>query len=278
MRHAFGIVLNMLGTTFQTIWDATTSFKLCQGLAARAGIFAAQLAKAGWTGPEDALLSKFGYYQMFTEGCERPEFLNDKLGKAYYADSTIKPYPCCRITHAAIDCALELMKKYGITAEDIKEVNLELAQGSIDHKCGEPFTIGDFPHGNAVFSYHYVIATAFLYGCVKPEHFTESAIRDSRIMEFVPKIKLTQADDVRFEAARVKVTLHDGRKLTEFQEHARGDSVHNPMSKEDIIAKYWTNVEFTKKISAQKASKLLETLLNLDKLDSVRKLIPLLTA
>jgi 2-methylcitrate dehydratase PrpD len=277
MRHAFGIVLNMMGTTFQTIWDATTAFKLCQGLAARAGIFAAQLARAGWTGPEDALFSKFGYYQMFTEGCERPEYLTDKMGSTYYADSTIKPYPCCRITHAAIDCALELIKRYGIKSDDIKEVELELAQGGIDHKCGEPFTIGDFPHANAAFSYQYTVATAFLHGCVRPEHFTEKAIRDSRISGFIPRIKFTLADDVRFEGARVNVTLNDGRKLTESREYAKGDPLHNPMSPDEIIAKYWTNVEFSNKISKQKASELLETLLNLDKLDSVSRIIKLIT-
>ena len=277
VRHAFGIVLNMLGTTFQTIWDATTSFKLCQGLAARAGIFSAQLAKAGWTGPEDALLSQFGYYKMFTEGCQRPEFLTGKLGEAYYADSTIKPYPCCRIPHAAIDGALELINKYSIKTEDIREVNLELAQGGIDHKCGDPFTIGDFPHGNAAFSYEYVIATAFLHGCVKPEHFTEKAIRDSRISDFIPKIKLTAADDVRFEAARVNVILNDGKILTKSQEYAKGDPQHNPMSQDDIISKFWTNVEFPGKISKQKASNLLDTLLNLDKLDSVGTIVRLIT-
>jgi 2-methylcitrate dehydratase PrpD len=97
-------------------------------------------------------------------------------------------------------------------------------------------------------------------------------------MDFVSKIKLTQADDVRFEAARVNVTLNDGRKLTESQDYARGDPVHNPMSQDDIIAKYWTNIEFSNKISKQKASKLLETLQNLDNLDGVRKLIPLMVA
>lgn len=278
MRHAFGIVLNMLGTTFQTIWDATTSFKLPQGLAARAGVFAAQLARAGWTGPEDALFSKFGYYNMFTEGCQRPEYLTDKLGKIYYADSTIKPYPCCRIPHAAIDCALALMKNHGFQANDIKEVVLDLAPGGIEHKCGEPFVIGDFPHVNAAFSYQYVVAAAFLHGCLKPEHFTEKAIRDTRIAEFIPRIKLNSVDDVAFERARVNVTLNDGRKLTETVTKVKGNPLDNPMSLDEIIAKFWANVEFTGIISQQKASKLLETLLNLDKLDSVSKLIPLLTA
>jgi 2-methylcitrate dehydratase PrpD len=278
MRHAFGIVLNMLGTTFQLIWDGTTSFKLPQGLAARAGIFAAQLAKAGWTGPEDALFSKFGYYNMFTEGCQRPEYLSDKLGEAYYADGTIKPYPCCRITHAAIEGALELVRKHGFLADDIKEVVLDLAPGGIDHKCGQPFVTGEFPHGNAIFSYQYTVAAAFLNRCLKPEHFTESAIRDPRIAEFIPRIKFNAMDDVDFEKAYVNVTLNDGRKLTENVTKVKGNPQDNPMSPDEIITKFWTNVEFTGKISQQKASKLLETLQNLDKLDSARTLIPLLTS
>jgi len=277
MRHAFGIVLNQVGSTFQIIWDATTAFKLPQGLSARAGVFSAQLAKAGWTGPEDALFSKFGYYQMFTEGCQKPEALTINLGKAYYADGTFKPYPCCRIPHAALDCALSLMKKHDIRAEDIEEVILDLDQGGIDHKCGEPFTIGDFPHGNAAFSYEYVMATALMFGAVKPEHMTEKAIRNPEVMEFIRKIKFNAATDVKFEAARLKLKLKDGREFVESQETARG-APKNPLSKDDILAKFWTNVEFCGKIERDKAITFLTAVENLEELDSVRKLVPLLVA
>jgi 2-methylcitrate dehydratase PrpD len=278
MRNALGIVLNQLGSTFQIIWDGTTAFKLPQGLSARAGVFSAQLARAGWTGPEDALLSKFGYYKMFTEGCQKPEVLTRDLGKVYYADGTIKPYPCCRIPHAAIDCALALIRKHGIKAEDVRAVNLDLAQGGIDHICGHPFKIGPFPHGNAAFSYEYVVSTALLHGSVKPEHFTEKAIRDPRIKEFIGKIKLTAVTDVKFEATRMTITLKDGRRLTESCEFAKGDPQHNPVSKEDILAKFWTNVEFSGKMSKKQATELLRILEKLEELDSVRKLIPLLVA
>jgi 2-methylcitrate dehydratase PrpD len=278
LRNAFGISLNLLGTTFQSFWDGTTAFKLPQGLAARAGIFAAQLAGAGWTGPEDALMSRFGYYKMFTEGCKKPQALTDDLGKKYHSDGTIKPYPCCRITHAAIDAALALLKKYSFKSEDIETVNLEVAPGGIDHIVGHPFKIGDFPHGNAAFSYEYTVATAFLFGSVKPEHFTEKAIRNPAITDFIKKIKLTAVNDVAFEKARMTVTLKEGRKLTETVVNVKGDPQTNPMTHEDITAKFWVNVDFTKKISKNKAEELLDKLLNLETLDSVRKLIPLLVA
>jgi 2-methylcitrate dehydratase PrpD len=276
MRHAFGIALNLLGTTFQTIWDGTTAFKLPQGLAAREGIFAAQLAKAGWTGPEDALLSKFGYYKMFTEGCQRPEALTGGLGKRYYYDGTIKPYSCCRIPHAAIQGVLTLVNKYNIRPDDVASVNLDLAQGGIDHVCGHPFKIGAFPHGNAAFSYEYAVATAFLFGGVRPEHFTETAIRNPKIADFIKKIKLTPAKDVEFEKARVTVVLKDGREMTETVVDVKGDPQTNPMTPEEIVDKFWMNVEFTQKIGRVKAEELLDKLLNLEKLDSVRKLIPLM--
>jgi len=276
LRNAFGIALNQIGTTFQSFWDGTTAFKLPQGLAARAGILSAQLAKAGWTGPEDALFGKFGYYKMFTEGCEKPEALTDTLGKKHYYDGTIKPYPCCRIPHAAIQCALELVKKHNIKPDDIESVNLDLAQGGIDHVCGHPFKIGAFPHGNAAFSYEYATATAFLFGSVRPEHFTEKAIRNPQVTDFIKKIKLTPAKDVEFEKARMTVTLKDRRKLTETCTRVKGDPLDNPMTHEEIIEKFWVNVEFSKKISRKKASELLEKLLKLEKADSVRNLIPLL--
>ncbi len=277
MRNAFGIVLNQIGSTFQIIWDGTVAFKLPQGLSARAGVFSAQLAKAGWTGPEDAFFGKFGYYKMFTEGCERPEALTKYLGKKYYYDSTIKPYSCCRIPHAAIDCALALIRKHGVEAKNIESVNLDLAQGGIDHICGAPFKIGTFPHGNAAFSYEYAVATAFLFGSVKPEHFTEKAIRNPKVADFIKKIKLTPASDVEFEKARMTISLKDGRELTESCVHVKGDPINNPMTRDEILSKFWTNVDFSGKIRKKKATELLEKLHNLEKLDSVRKLIPLLT-
>ncbi|OGO06560.1 MAG: hypothetical protein A2Y92_02900 [Chloroflexi bacterium RBG_13_57_8] len=278
LRNALGLALNQIGTTFQSFWDGTTAFKLPQGLSARGGIFSAQLARAGWTGPEDMLFSRFGYYKMFTEGCHKPEVLTRGLGQVYYAEGTFKPYPCCRIPHAAIQATLELMKKYHIRAGDIEAVNLDVAPGGIDHVCGHPFKIGAFPHGNAAFSYEYAVATAFLFESVRPEHFTEKAIRNPAIMEFIKKIKLTAVDDIPFEKARMTLTLKDGRKVTETVLNVKGDPLTNPMTHEDIINKFWMNVDFSRKITKKKAEELLDKLLNLEKLDSVRKLIPLLEA
>jgi hypothetical protein len=72
------------------------------------------------------------------------------------------------------------------------------------------------------------------------------------------------------------VTPKDGRKLTETVLNVKGDPLTNPMIHDEILAKFWMNVDFSQKINRKKATELLDKLLNLEKLDSIQKLIPLL--
>ena len=276
MRNAFGIVLNQLAGSFQSIWDGTTAFKLPQGLSARNGIFSAELAKAGWTGPEDALLSRFGYFQLYTEGCTHPEILTKDLGKKYYTEATFKPYPCCRCTHPAIDCALSLVNRHDINADDIDEVILYEPRQGLDVFVGQPFRIGDFPHGNAAFNYQYTVANALLRRSVKPGHFSEESIRDPQISALIRKIKLAELPGTQMLSAKLEVMMKDGRKFSEFTDTPKGDPLKDPMLKQDIIDKFMANVNFSQTVTRENAEKLVKLLENLEELDSVNRIIELL--
>jgi len=276
MRNAFGIVLNQLAGTSQSIWDGTTSFKLAQGTSARNGIFSAQLAKAGWTGPDDALLSDFGYYHLYTEGCIKPEILTRDLGKKYYADAVFKPYPCCRGTHVVIDSALSLLQKHDIKAEDIAEVTIYIPPGGVGGFLEQPFKIGDFPHTCAIFSYQYAAACALLRGSVKPGHFSEESIRDPQINALIQKIKSVELPGAPAQSAKLKVRMKDGREFSEFNDAPKGDPVRNPMSRDEIADKFRANVEFSRTVTRGNAQKALDLLENLEELDSVHKIVELL--
>ena len=283
MKHAFGIVLNQLAGSLQSIYDGATAFKLYQGTAARNGIFSAQLAQAGWTGPEDALLSKFGYYHLYTEGCKNPEIFTKDLGKSYYADATYKPYPCCRGNHPFIDCALAIVNKHDINAEDIEEVTVTApTKGGLDGFLAQPFRIGEFPHGNAIFNYRYTVATALLRKGVKPEHFSEEAIRDPKLNAFLDKIRLAglpgPSDPPRLTEGGVSVKMKDGREFSEFTDSPKGDPVLNPMTRDEILEKFRANVAFSGTISDKKAEQLLALLENLEELDSVDTMVELLVS
>jgi 2-methylcitrate dehydratase PrpD len=276
LRDAFGMVLNQLGGSFQNIWDGATAFKLQQGMSARNGIFSAQLAKSGWTGPGDALLSRFGYYHLYTEGCRNLEILTKDLGKRYFSDVTFKPYPCCRTTHPAIDCALRIVQKNPVDPQDIKEVILRIPHRALEGFCGQPFKIGRYPHGDANFSYYYTVANALLRKSVKPEHFSDEAIDDPQIKALIIKMSLEELQGVIFQGAELKIIMKDGRQFSEFTDSPKGNSVNNPMSKDELIAKFWTNIEFSQTISSENADRLLKILEKFEEVDRVDRIVELL--
>ncbi|HEY77656.1 MAG TPA: MmgE/PrpD family protein [Dehalococcoidia bacterium] len=276
MRNAFGIVLNQLAGSMQNCWDGTTSFKLQQGISARNGIFAAQLAKAGWTGLEDALFSKFGYYQIYTDGCTNPEILTKDLGKKYYAEAHFKPYSCCGGLHAAIDCALAIAGKHNINADDIEEIVLYVSERGADGFFGQPFRIGPFPHANAAFNLRYAVADALLRKSVEPEHFSEESIRDPKINALISKVKLAESPGVPMLGARLKVKMKDGRDFSESVDNPKGFPFNSPMSRNEINDKFRSNVDFSQTVTERNAEKALKLLENLEELDNVNKIVELL--
>jgi 2-methylcitrate dehydratase PrpD len=276
MRNAFGIVINQMAGSMQNCWDGTTTFKMQQGISARNGIFSAQLAKAGWIGPEDALFSKFGYYQIYTDGCTNPEILTKDLGRKYYTEAHFKPYPACGGCHSAIDCALAMVNNNNIEADDIEGIVLYVSQRGVEGFFGQPFRIGYFPHANAAFNFQYNVANALLRKSVKPEHFSGEAIRNPKIEALISKISLTESLGAPVWSARLDIKMKDGREFSEFVDTPKAHPFNSPLSKDEINNKFKSNVDFSQTVTKDNAEKALELLEKLEELDSISKVIDLL--
>ena len=276
MRNAFGIVLNQLAGSMQNCWDGVTTFKMQQGISARNGIFAAQLAKAGWIGPEDALFSKFGYYQIYTDGCTNPEILTKDLGRKYYAEAHFKPYSCCGGLHSAIDCALAIVNKHNIKVDNIEEIVLYVSQRGIEGFFGQPFRIGDFPHANAAFNFRYAVANTLLRKGIKPEHFSEEAIRDPEIDALISKTRLAESSETPMLGAGLKVKMKDGREFSESVDTSKGYPFDSPLSKDEIKDKFRANIGFSQAVTRDNAEAALKLLEDLEQLDDVNRLVKLL--
>jgi 2-methylcitrate dehydratase PrpD len=278
MRNAFGIVLNNIASTVQGIWDGATTFKYGQGSAALNGIMAAQLAQKGWKGVEDALNSQHGFYALYTHGCKNPEILTRDLGKKYYAEAVFKAYPCCRATHVNIDAALALATKYAINTDEIAEVIISGPDRILDSFVAKPFRIREYPHCDAIFSLKYTCATALLKKSVKQQHFTEQAISDVKVNQLIDKIKLAALPVNACPGFEVKVKMMDGSELTEFASTGKGDPIDSPLSKEEIVAKFMAQVDFSNTITRDNAGKLLEQIEQIENLSNLNKIFSLLVA
>lgn len=273
MLNAFGIVLNQMAGSFQNIFDGTHCFKLPMGLAARAGIFSVELASKGFTGVKDPLLSKHGYFSLY---CRKyaPEVLTKDLGRKFYAEGTFKPYPACRSTHAAIDCALKLAHTHNIEPNNINEIIVDVTAVTSDMFVGQPFKLGDIPQVNAAFSLQYNVANALMRKSVRLEHFNKEFITDSKILSLVQKVKLVaNIPPEKPLAAGVEVVMKDGAKFSAYVDIPKGDMIHNPLTKEEIKEKFRANSTFSQKVSREKAEKALGMIESLEKVNDLVEII-----
>jgi 2-methylcitrate dehydratase PrpD len=274
--NSFGIVLNQLAGSMAGVWDKTMCFKLPIALAARDGIFAAELAQQGFSGVKDPFTGQYGFFAMYCRKADTSGMAKD-LGHRYYADCVIKPYPCCRATHPAIDAALEIVKQPGYNVGNIAEVELNTTQATLGLFVGTPFIAGETPHIDAAFSLRYTVADALLRQEVIPEHFSEEAIRDPRISTLINATVMPGTLSAKgLNKVEITVKMQDGQVYKAGAGIARGDIAHNPLSKEEIIAKFRHNLAFAHSISENNAEKVLDMISNLEEVNDLRQLTALL--
>ena len=272
LRNAFGIALNMIAGAGSGLWDGATMFKLSQGTSARSGVNAAQLARAGWTGLEDPLFGAHGSYYSSFAGCEHPERIIEGLGKVYHAEVVFKPYPGGRPTHAPIDAALALAGKHEFDPDDIEEAVLRTSPPATAAHYAKPYKVGDYPTGDALFSYRYSVASALVRKHARNEDYDEEHIRDPKVQALIARTRLEGLD--RPEGVELEVRLKDGRLLREYVPVALGEP-SNPLSREGLAAKFMTQVEYSQTVSMSDAEKLLKLLARLEEVDDAGRLVEL---
>jgi 2-methylcitrate dehydratase PrpD len=276
MLNAFGIVLNQFAGTFQNIFDAAHTFKLPQGLSAQAGIFSVALAKKGFTGVKDPLLSRYGYFALYCKSYQL-DILTKDLGKHFYMDNTCKPYPCCRSNHAAIESVLKLWKSHPIEINDIDEVIVDITPTARDFAVGQPFKIREVPQIDAAFSIQYNVANALLRKGAKLVHFTDEYVRDEKIADMVNKIRLTSTTSPETPlGAGVKIKMRNGGEYEARVNMPKGHGVLTPLTPAEKRAKFFDNVDFSDTVPGDRAEKALGLLERLEEVNDVAEVFKLL--
>ncbi len=80
-RHALGLAASFSGGVLEFLHDGSDAKRLHAGKAARDGVFCAELAARGISGPARALEGKFGFFNAFARGEIRQGHLLEGLGR-----------------------------------------------------------------------------------------------------------------------------------------------------------------------------------------------------
>ena len=201
------------------------------GNAARGGIVAALLAGEDQNAAATSIEGPLGWARATGD---EPDIaaLTGELGTHWeFARNTFKPYPAGIVMHAVIDACLDLRAAHALDPARIAAITVS----------GDALLLarGDRLVSNARdarVSIHHCASVALLFGKAGVREFSETVVFDPEVIALRGKMKAELDAAMPVGAARVDVTLVDGRTLSQTVASARG-SLERPLSDADIEAK-----------------------------------------
>jgi 2-methylcitrate dehydratase PrpD len=272
VEKAIGIAASASAGIFSYLTGGGNVKKLHPGHAAREGVFAAMAAKERIVeGPLGVAETKAGVFEAF--GGITPwsgNAFDHRGGALAITRSYLKPYPCCRHIHPAIDALLELRRRHDIDPDRVERVDVGTYEAAMPHAAlpFDSFTV-------AQLSFPYVMAAALRTGKVDLESFAGKARSDPRSGADAAKIRVSAEPECcasypKQGPARVTVTMKDGAVHGLYVAQPLG-APENPLSDEDLAAKFRMSVKT--RLPAAEADRVIDLVWNLDDAGSVRDLV-----
>ena len=250
--HTLGIVYSQTAGNAQCLVDGGLVKRMQPGFSARSAVLSAALASQGVTGATNVFMGEYGFFKLYERGKVKEEKVVENLGDHFgVMDLSIKPYPCCRMTHASIDAALELYTSHHIDVEGIAEVVVYVSK-MVSDMVGGPFTIRGNPQVDAQFSIPYTVAVALTKGKVFLNDFTSDTVKkDSSLLELAKKIRVLidpelSANDISY--ANMVIRMLQGESIS-FKVNTLKGSPLRPMTFEECADKFKQCLEYSHKSS-----------------------------
>ena len=178
VQSAMGIAAAGSGLSRQALADLVNGKNILAGVAAKIGVESALLARAGVSGAPNFLTGDYGLQALYADGQgEAAEVLRGLAKQFSINEVSVKPYPCCRSAHPALDIVFDVLHEQPGAAGDVDSILFEVPRG-VYERVGRPFEAGDNPRMSALFSVPYTAAIALRMGAVAPEDFDPQFVTD----------------------------------------------------------------------------------------------------
>ncbi|HVP12765.1 MAG TPA: MmgE/PrpD family protein [Phycisphaerae bacterium] len=277
MVHTQGLAGVCNIATRQTRTGQLSMWKACAfSNAARNAVFAANLARQGFTGPHEIFEGPKGVFSMLTGGPFDLELGSKSNG--YMINRTyIKFWPAEYHAQSAIDAALQIRGEFlegGYSWRDINRLEIESFEAAVSIIGSEPEKWRPTSRETADHSMGYMTAAALIDGDVTLTTFEPRRFKDRKYLDLLDRTTIVEAADLNTGYPegipnRVKVHMKDGR-LYERTVTYPGGHAGNPMTDEQVEHKF--HILTDDLITAKTQDRLLSELWSLEKAKTVRNI------
>lgn len=258
-------------------------------MAVQSGVFAALMAKKGYSGTEKVFEGKEGFMDCFLGWDAKNEKLSPvdmqgrdgvskwswdvdalvkDLGQNYkILECGMKAFPTEALSHTHLTCAIKVMVNNNLDYSQVEEVRVTTLAQAYDILF-DPHKYRPESRETADHSLPYCLAVAIVDKKVTTESFSDVKLNDKRVFEVIDKIK--GEPSIEFEKmfpakqpSKVVIKTKDGREFSEYLEFPKGDP-REPMTIEDLENKF--NALSHELLTAERQKEIKEMIFNCEDL------------
>jgi 2-methylcitrate dehydratase len=211
------------------------------GMTGMRAVYAASLAKRGFTGPMGLFEGPKGLEQMFGQSI-LVDWNDPSLG--FVKQTVLKKY--CSLIHGqpVLEATLDLKRSYGLAAAEVQHVRCDIFQAGFDLAGGGNYGPKDHPWTKEQGDYNlkYLISAALLDGQVGPVQLEAARIQAPDAQAMIARVEVRPDEQLtaRFPqelCARITVRTKDQRVLK--KEHIGYEGgLDQPMSWDRVVEKF----------------------------------------
>jgi 2-methylcitrate dehydratase PrpD len=245
------------------------------GRTAQAGVLAARLAKAGFTGSPDALEHPTGFMQAHSASGKPSVDARDwRLGKDWRLSKlgvNVKRYPMCYATHRSIDAMLDLVCQNDLAPDAVDEIRVRI--GSTQRlmlRNRDPKTALE-----AKFSLEFAMAAALVARHVGLAQLADDFVRRADVIDAMRKVRCTTTDEILPDGPfapedKLSIVLKSGETLAHPPVSEAKGSWKKPLSDAELRDKFFDCA--APALGSSQADDLFDRLAALDRVASLREL------
>jgi 2-methylcitrate dehydratase len=276
LEHAVSLALVPQIPLRQTRAGELSMWKGCATAASvRGGVFAAQLAQLGMTGPDEPFEGKDGLFARVTG--EFDLCLPAQPDRYAIQVSNLKLQPAEYHSQALLDVVPTILERTPV--DRIRSIDVETYWMAYSEIGSEPEKWRPETRETADHSLPFLFASALLDGRLSLEAFSEARLRDLELRQLMRRIRI-EHDPLLTERypeelpSRLHVATVDGESFTLETTYPRGH-FRNPASLADIEAKFTAMADGV--ISAPRQTAIREAIASVDRCSDASELVSALT-
>jgi len=240
MADAIAIAATANVATRQTRAGELAMWKGCAtAAAAKAGLFAAQLAKAGMTGPTAAFEGRHGLCEQVTGPFEIGAL--GGRGRPFAIERTNFKFFAAEY-HAQAPLAMALALRGKVRTEEIEAIDVQIYAMAYSEIGSEPAKWDPTTRETADHSLPYMLAVALRDGRITPASFEPRRYLDPSLRPLMNRIRVAESPEFtrRFPqelGSQIDVVTRSGQRFTARAEYPKGHA-RNPMTDDDVETKF----------------------------------------